>query len=511
MKLPTDFKVRYLTGVNRQGMIFTLPDIHLIYLLNEQRVMAQEQLYRFFCLFNPISDSAFRRKIFKLEKLGFLKRKSICYVQSTTFNKNFLLIERKGTEFLYRLGLAPDPYSKWTNVEAPKKNFDHHLGAKEVLLKVFENEALHGKLFGGGGGEHMFVNSLPVKKPTKIFNIFDPKLFVKNENDELLRTFLKENGFGLSEPEEHVFDKKDIMFSFRPSESSIYTSDDDTSILIPDASFRLNNNIIHVEIDTGTEKLRKGELDELYRTTSLEAKLEKYMFLAKEKPNLNHHLWLICLDNSLVFKNYYGNKELRISNIKKEMCTLKGINDLRNLNVTILRLGRFFSILPSLINEITLSEEKGLLFMFQNCLNFNRKHFPYKLISVPWDQYLEKLNIRPNSLPYKLEDIFIAEPRSKSDEITRKIFLPVFMKEGNLQSYDRLNYLSQKLRMEKLTSSSDTFLLAIYRTKHEMENDILSNELNLSNILFTSIDQAADTNAPIKFRGLQERNVFSFE
>ena len=128
--------------------------------------------------------------------------------------------------------------------------------------------------------------------------------------------------------------------------------------MVPDAAYQLGSLYFHIEIDRGTEKIKKGGEDHLLNKTSVEGKIEKYIQLAKEHPNIHHCILFVCLDDSIPLRSDYGMKT-------KKNCLHKGRNylyteflDTNNLTMYLFRLGRS----PFLISQLLEREQAAIDF-----------------------------------------------------------------------------------------------------------------------------------------------------
>ncbi|MGG6447777.1 hypothetical protein [Pseudobacillus badius] len=549
------FTLRYITGHRgTEGLYLIEADLYMLYFLYLQREVSQSQLNRFYNLFIDAASSTFRGKLIRLEKEQLIAKYSIALARSE--KRNLVTLGKKGFDLLKRVGWIEEEDNK--QLFTGRRNYDHSIGTKEVVLQILEEERAAGYLFGGGEKGHLF-KSFPqqqkVKRKTLIMNASRGKLPFSH-TDEEIRSYIhscipssfpasnyermldelpcKEvnefEGRIRADPHEHTFEenKNLVMFGdeysnipdnrlyiLDPLEDPLFFRNKEDIILMPDATFKLNCHRIHIELDARTEKIKRGKRDSA-QTTSLEMKFEKYDKLAKEHPNIHHHVIFVQLDNTIDLTRQYGKGDRRVRNLKKEMLKVGELKSLTNIDVYFLSLERLREVSSSLIRSLrsgkgwvdqTVYSLKLIRSYLDRMTGYNRES-----IFVKWESFLNQSTSKYSD--YEQPGVLVT--RKKDAHPNFKTIIPVFMREGNMKDEERLRYFASRAKELRIVLNKkdiraeriDTEIWAIYETKAQMDEDILRFDIDYDDVFFVNIEEMqTERKTPLLYKGKERSRI----
>lgn len=319
----------------------------------------------------------------------------------------------------------------------------------------------------GAMGTDILQDSGKVPKNSKVTNNSDT-ILPKNKDhfiglrDLIIRTLTETKRTKLT------------LFSYSPYVLEYKKDNKSNSVLIrPDWILKHERQHYDLEIDTGTEGHAK-----------IKGKLEGYIQLAKLNPTQSHHVIVAVMTNSDAYFTYihdrYGlNRTARVLNLKNVAIDIMAHN-LPNLKVSIAPINRMHLITKKWIKgDYTDSHEeiKADVSVFKTKLYANES-FSYSIgrsLNAS-DFYLAEVN---ESL--YADDHVLLTSDLNGEEKTMVIKL---MYEGDVRRLDQLRYLNQLKREGRFKKEVD-FIVAVYQSKDEMENDSIE---ELENVLFTSLD-----------------------
>lgn len=251
------------------------------------------------------------------------------------------------------------------------------------------------------------------------------------------------------------------VFSFSPATMPYVEKGSDSSspLIVPDWILTNQFGFLNIELDTGNENL-----------TAIEAKIEKYVKYATDRPDENHHVLIVIMDNQDKYFRYQKDFGLdrrgRVANVKRAIIGANA-HVHSNLHFYVSPMNRAHHMACSILtgqskltNELRSSEIEAI----QSLLIMNSK-FNYGI---------EPLNSKDFYLSEVSKDLYadahILLNDVESDK--RKVVLIKLMEEGSCKCLDELNYLNT-LRVDKRFKRKVDKIIAIYRSTSEFEFDSL--------------------------------------
>ncbi|QCJ45472.1 hypothetical protein FAY30_26390 (plasmid) [Bacillus sp. S3] len=251
------------------------------------------------------------------------------------------------------------------------------------------------------------------------------------------------------------------VFSYSPASMPYIEKGNESSspLIVPDWILTNQFGFLNIEIDTGNENLN-----------AIEAKIDKYVKYATDRPDENHHVLIVIMDNQDKFFRYqkeFGlDRSGRVANVKRAIIGANA-HVHSNLHFYVAPMNKAHhmacSILTGqskLIDELRSSEIEAIQTLLIMNNNFNYE--------------IEQLNANDFYLPEVSNDLYAdAHVLLKDgDSEKRKVVLIKLMEEGSCKCLDELNYLNT-LRMEKRFKQKVNKIIAIYRSTSEFEYDSL--------------------------------------
>lgn len=546
------FVLRYITGFKGvEGVYLTEGDLYTLYFVHLQREVLQTQLSRFHLLLNDISEQSFRTRIRKFEEHKIITRRNVSL--SKIDKRNIIALGPKGFDILQRIGwIKADEISN----SKTREQFDHAIGTKEVVLQLLEVEHKKENLFGGGEKGLLFTvypHSRKERKTLVMNGAGHPLRF--QHSDQEVRAYVNSCCLSsLSAPTcEHTFRYGDDasvnksislsgevnaehtipslveidpenpysvipdnrLYVLNALRDPIYLKEDKSFILIPDAALKLNHHRIHIELDTGVEKIRKGKTDDINQATSLEVKFQRYEELAKTHPNLDHHVLFVGIDNSISLERRYSKGKVRIRNLKKQIFEINQFGSVPNLHVYFINLERLKEAGQSLINNLQSSSSSLSKHTLHKLEHFVREmnaqpNYNRQSAILLWDKFITRTEIG-RSL-YSLDAILLSRDEEGTDF---KTIIPVFMREGNMWDAEYLDYFSKESKRFRMLQDASNLMSqrienevwAIYETSAQMKEDILPLDLSYENILFITLEDLKTRKSPIFYQGKNRKEV----
>ena len=505
MNIP-DFQLKLNFSKKGNGICLSYADLKSLIFLHEQSIMTQQQLYEFYSTMKKLDYRYFSNRITKLAKYKLINKKDYFLSQKYGFKLNLVHIGRKGLDILKMIG--------WVNEDetpryVPKHHVDHHIAIKELVIQLAKEGMKKNKFIVSKDSNHYFFNSPNITSGSKSsFTIYDKSEFGQSDSIESLKTFFKPliTSCGMGE---HIFSKDKTLYMVNPLKESLYVNVNNKKIVVPDAAYQLGSLYFHIEIDRGTEKIKKGGEDHLLNKTSVEGKIEKYIQLAKEHPNIHHCILFVCLDDSIPLRSDYGMKTKRIAYIKEEIIYTQDFLDTNNLTMYLFRLGRS----PFLISQLLEREQAAIDFnsfflSVNNDLKQNTEFFHFDIMISPFSVFANQYKEHLGTFDFHLSHVYLLSSRLPGKDL-KYIILPVMMREGNIRDQDRLQYFTKRAARGEL--GRYTFIWAIYPTNEEMESDVLRSDLSYDHLYFTNLESIKGEHKKPKFYRGKERSVTTFE
>ncbi|WP_100374850.1 replication-relaxation family protein [Bacillus sp. FJAT-45037] len=253
----------------------------------------------------------------------------------------------------------------------------------------------------------------------------------------------------------------------------------DETIIKPDWILKLNERVINIEIDTGTENLNR-----------LKEKLDDYRLLLNEAPykKFDHSIYFICADETARAVNV-TNKIQRIRTMKRTLSEHPTFieEDIELFILPLKRAGEVFQEHNYNVSGIRAQHHKT---QFLRELFEGMKFIP----SVTSKFYFEFEQKKEIEEELSLADYELLIKRKSKDREFSYIAI-LYMQEGSVRDYVRLKNLNQ------LTQDSrfDVEVYAIYNSHDSIEYDGLINSLPLHERVFlTSIEDLSNVEGDYK-------------
>lgn len=351
------------------------------------------------------------------------------------------------------------------NEVALKKKFERWRDAKVLVSGVYgEKKRLYYQL--GPNGKEILVN-------LDLFNL-----------DQIKEVSVPRN-------KDHFFGIRDIVIkilvelrqsniegiSYSPY-SLVYKEEEASGRVVvrPDWIIKAGGQYYNIELDTGSEGM-----------ASIRAKIEKWIQLAKLRPNENHHVLFTVIDNvdsalAYMFDDYGVKRNSRVLNLKKMVLTLNA-HSYPNLKFTVAQISRMHLIAKRWINRDYMNHADIL----QEKANLIR----HDLTLNPTFKYIAEMHIDPNEIyyydvdPSLYADANVLLRSAKTNET--KVMMIKVMHEGDVYTLDRLGYLNLLKRQNRLKRKVD-YIVGVYKTDEELKKDVLD---KFENVVLLSEKQLA--------------------
>lgn len=496
-----DGKMKIYYQLTRRNRLELLePDIFALLFLHEQSILSQPQLFEFYCLLNPMNESAFRRKMNRWDEAGIIDKKK--HRIQDGHSMAIISLTNAGLTILKKLGFIQE---KEELKYKPKKNIDHTLTIKQTVIESLKIASKHSEFYFAEGGN--YIISL---RPNGInFNVKEPIIIHKRKDGG--RDYIPEfSPFGeYNEKARSIYkDQGGALISYVPQQMANMNG------LIPDWVFQVKNDFFYIEVDSGYERVKSSrdhsnQIIDLYDVNSIEGKLYRYNDKAKKEKEdeYSHHVIFVAIDNSKVVltTNIYSDKEKRIANLKHEIAFMNNFSKW-NTNVYVVGMKRFSAIMKELHQQAVGKKDSITIRDYYNVLKmmFGLKFVPngWKAGVVKPEQF-EAFKF-PTYLNYNPDLIYTFV--RKVDELDQYI-IPLFIREGNVLDMEKMGYLTGPVKEGKF--KPDAKILAIYETKEQLTNDILrktknvytnkvtgeevnNNGMNTDDLLFIAVDELED-------------------
>lgn len=330
--------VKYITGENGSGLYLSPSDLYCLLFLYEQKLLTVKQLntFRSFFYENKQNFNAFRNRLNKMAKLKIIKKENYYLKKKDGIELGMITIGEKGVFLLQQSGFLPEDihYSY-----VSKKQFEHTLGIREVVINTIELETLEKSwMISGEKGEHTYV----FNKYISNYGINNIHPFSKWANIPKIIYDNDEWGVNNYEPYNYKAERSnffdDTLYSISPFKLKHDIQDEDHN-LKPDWMFRLNNHYINIEVDTGTERIGV-----------IESKIRRYVKLASMMPNVQHHVIFVLIDDSYQTVFDYGTRKQRALKLKEVIKKMPEFNT-SNLNVVVTPMRRVQPIMYQLLKQ----------------------------------------------------------------------------------------------------------------------------------------------------------------
>ncbi|WP_368502709.1 hypothetical protein AB3N04_01020 (plasmid) [Alkalihalophilus sp. As8PL] len=262
----------------------------------------------------------------------------------------------------------------------------------------------------------------------------------------------------------------------------------DEIFIIPDWILRLNERIINIEIDVGTENL--GRIRE---------KLDGYNLMIKEAPynKFEHSVYFICADETARAVNV-TNKVTRIRNIKRNLSdhpiVLKGLVDLFILPLK--RSSEVFQEHNYNVSGIR-SQHQKVGFLRELFSNMKFLSFVKSDLQFEFDQRKE-IEEELVDADYEL----LLKRVSQAGNFSYIVAL--YMQEGSVQDYVRLKKINELIQDSRLNVE----VYAIYNSHDSIKCDGMVNSLPLhERVYLTSVEDLSNVEGDYKIYNRELKEV----
>lgn len=368
-------------------------------LLAKQKVLSYDQMYRYISSKISIKQSSYYIKFFQ----SYLKTRMVVPIKikkGLFGEKNFYRIGDNGVKVLKESGYLDPEFTPHQFATFSSRSYlDHFIATQEIVV-------------------HALDQSIREGLETECITNIDHSDLVNNQNDNV-------------------------------------------SNLKPDSILKLDDHFIHVELDTGTERLSK-----------LQDKLTRYIQLANNNPDQQHSIVFSVIDDSyIVLQEQSDNRERRIKNIKEALFLAEGLY-LENINVYVVALARTHKLVFNLLKglkpygeRVVRNSIETVAHIFSNA----NDSFGYVFESVETSKLIptDTDSFRFPDQCYKVNN------RSGTNE-HYVIFL--FLEEANIKCLGRLDYLHGIRGHLKVNNCK---LIGIYPDADEMNHDVFGHYQSL--------------------------------
>ncbi|RHW35968.1 hypothetical protein D1B31_17920 [Neobacillus notoginsengisoli] len=285
--------------------------------------------------------------------------------------------------------------------------------------------------------------------------------------------------------------KKNIdVFSAAPSLIP-YVEKDSVStdpVVVPDWILHNQYGFLNVELDTANENL-----------TDIREKVEKYMKYAADRPDENHHVLFVVIDNQDKYfkyiKNFGKNRLVRVANVKDAIVRASSLAP-ANLHLYVSPMNRGHHMACNILTGQSLITDEERSSAVESIQVIMSNKFNYEM---------ESLNAVDFYLPEVHSELFADAHLLLKNRKTgkSKIVLIKLMEEGNARYMDELKYLntlhSQNRFMRKVDKT-----IAIYRSASEFEYDAMGAG-EMQHIVFGMMEELqTDSDKPPFYRNVRD-------
>lgn len=418
-------------------------------------------------------------------KLKILKRENYYLKKRHGFEISMYSIGDKG---LYILELAGFITGGKENLYIKRKQYEHSLGVKEVVIRTIDLEIKRKGWFCSQNGENLYVfkklideygisNVAPFSKWSSIPKfIYESEEWGTNEN----------MGQGLKGKRMHG--KDDVLYSIQPFPLFRDTKDEDDN-LKPDWIFRFNKHQLNIEVDTGSE-----------RNPVIVSKIKKYIRLAKLMPTSQHHVIFAIIDNSYQTVSDHGSRKQRTSNLKE---LIREIPELAtsNLQVYVSPMRRISAVTHQVLNHARNTMNNNIDYHKQLIQRLNNSlAFSYNTSLIESEEQLKEHGFYHQGFLKTNLPVYYFQKKVTQNAVGLLEFRAIVTKmiESNVISYKTLAELSQLLAKNnshegKWVLPRDTKIIAIYpndlpETESSVLHDIFHSSISENVILVREED-----------------------
>ncbi|OUB88450.1 hypothetical protein BK784_28450 [Bacillus thuringiensis serovar medellin] len=499
--------LKYINGKNHSGMYLTISDMYTLLFLYEQRLLTVKQLYTFNSFFynESMNYNAFRNRLNKMSNLKLLKKENYYLKKRYGYEMNMFTIGDKGLFILEQAGFIKNAKE---NFYISRRQYEHTLGIKEVVLQTIELEANRKGWILGLNGDITYVFKNFIKE-YGIDNLYPFSLW-PNKPHFIYESNEWGSHINLGQSDRDKWTRKDdVLYSIQPFPLFKDIKEEDNN-LKPDWIFRINKHFLSIEVDTGTE-----------RNNIIESKIKKYIKLTKLMPTINHHVIFSIVDNSYPTVSDHGTKKQRTANLKE---LIKNIPELAasNLKVYVTPMRRIQAVMYQILEKTRYQRipeqefHNGIISRLNNVITF-----PYTATLINTDESLKELGFYHQGFLSKKLPVYHFH---KKDEQNAKGLLEfdaivIKMQEGNVNSYKDLSEVAQLLVQSdsergKLVMPRDTKIIAIYPkelegTETSVMHDIFHSSASKQNVILIRENDIRQFNPC--FFDIQQREMKLFE
>lgn len=502
-------KVYYQLAKTKKRIQLEDHDIQALLFLNEQGLLSQPQFHEFYNLLKPIDEAAFRRKMSRWDDANIINKAK----QRLQDGHEIALIDltHAGQTILKKLGFIPHEDSLKYK---PKRNIDHTLTIKQSVIEFLKVASGNSSFYFAEGGKYI----IPLKPNAIKYNVSEPVKIYKKQNlgTDVIPSFDVFGGYNLTQLTQ--LKERGILVSYVPS----YLDNDLLNGLTPDWVFQVKDDYFYIEVDSGSEKVKTARdranfIINKFDVKSIEGKLYRYEEMAKalkkkatsegKKYTQEHHVIFALMDDSktVITTNIQSKKDTRIANLKHDIGFMDNFGQW-NVDVYVVGMKRYAALMKKLrINSIN-KKEVDYVQEYLKVLNAL-----YKLHLVPngWKTTIRKAEqfkslSLPTNLNYNVDAVYMFLKEVNQFD---QYILPLFIQEGNVLDMEKLAYFTEPIGDGRF--KTDAKILAIYRTKDELENDIFrktknvytnkhsgvrvdNNGMDTDNILMVAVDELAN-------------------
>ena len=237
-------------------------------------------------------------------------------------------------------------------------------------------------------------------------------------------------------------------------------SKEDEKLVIPDWIIKKGNKYLNIEMDTGSESL-----------STLKEKVKRYMNLAEQKPNQKHVVLFVLLDESFTTRQKYGDRTVRVGNVKQSLINTKGIEG-SNLDVYVVSLSNASNIAYQLLigeTPLDMGSRRMEVDIAVQTLEQLNSVFDYQFdaldagkiyIDAPSELHADGAYALKNPSGYTVDTVLL-----------------VYMCNGDVKSLNRLDYLYRSLENNRFGINISR-IIAIYKDEHSLKSDVIGRKYN---------------------------------
>lgn len=255
--------------------------------------------------------------------------------------------------------------------------------------------------------------------------------------------------------------EEDKIESFNPYDKTYHelVNKVEPKFIVPDWVLRSEDRYVYIEVDSGSERLQV-----------IENKVKKYIELSLKYPERNHIVLFSVIEEKDVFfspSEEQKQRQVRIDNMKQKLYQLHNLLQ-NNLSVYVLHSSRASEVIPQLLSgdkPLPVSYVDMELDTTWSILDQHNEYFAFELNSISdKDVYLHDVD---HSL-YADRVYEVVHPLGNFKEIV----LFIVLDEGNVQVYERLQYLSTAIDGNHFKQKVHK-IIGIYPDKEQRSNDVI--------------------------------------